>query len=600
LQSTAHKLSWSSIEPVNTMTTTLLSTTSYQGNRVGDNAIAILGPVHGDIRIPDNASREPCLRALGACDPRVEKDRIELNKDKLLKECYSWILDNPDFRRWRDSEKAKLLWIKGDPGKGKTMMMIALTEDLSRQSKAGLSTSKRKTLKEVARRLVMKFRPCLVSYFFCQSTDSRLNNAVSVLKGLIYLLVQQEKAMIRHVREKYDNGGGGVFEGRNAVYTLRLILRNILSDPALPRTYLLIDALDECGEGLLQLLDTITDESFAAKSRVKWLVASRNRPDIAERLRPDDSRMKISLELNSRDVTRAVNAFIDAKVQVLSLQKQYDLVLREKVRITLSERSEATFLWVALACKRLEKEPASEAQSVLEELPAGLDALYDRMMNLILCEPNRRVEHCKQILCSAAVAYRPLRIQELAGTTELPEEILDNVQYLSDLVERCGSFLTLRSRTIFFIHQSAKDYVTSTNGREALCWDPTLEHGKIATHSLNILSKRLQRDICNLKNPGTLIAEVRRELVEDALLRIEYACCYWVDHLSDHLADQRCVPLDKLIRSDGGRVHQFLQEHLLHWLEALSLLTRLSEGVKMIRELLSVVQVSSPPGAYET
>jgi hypothetical protein len=111
------------------MAATLPSTTSYQGNRVGDNAIAILGSVHGDIYIPDNASREPCLRALGASDPRVEKDRIELNKDRLLKDCYSWILDNLDFQRWRDSEQSRLLWIKGDPGKGKTMMMIALVDD---------------------------------------------------------------------------------------------------------------------------------------------------------------------------------------------------------------------------------------------------------------------------------------------------------------------------------------------------------------------------------------------------------------------------------------------------------------------------------------
>jgi hypothetical protein len=29
----------------------------------------------------------------------------------------------------------------------------------------------------------------LLSFFFCQSTDSRINNATAVLRGLIYLLV---------------------------------------------------------------------------------------------------------------------------------------------------------------------------------------------------------------------------------------------------------------------------------------------------------------------------------------------------------------------------------------------------------------------------
>lgn len=517
----------------------------------------------------------------------------------MLKECYSWILHNPDFRRWTDSEKSKLLWIKGDPGTGKTMIMIALAEELSRQSKAESDTIAG-TLIGMARRLVTKRRSCIVSYFFCQSTDYRLNSATSVLKGLIYLLVTQERGMIQHVRKRFDDGGSRVFEGSDAVYNLRLILRDILDDPALPRTYLLIDALDECNEGLQQLLDTITDEKFIMKPKVKWLVASRNRPDVAERLRPDDARMKISLELNPEHITKAVNAYIDSKVRELTLRKKYDLALEEEVRRTLSNRSEATFLWVALACKTLEKEPVSEAQSILENLPAGLDAFYDRMMNQIFFEPDSRAEHCKQILRSAAVAYRPLRLQELAATTELPDKILDNVQHLSGLVERCGSFLTLRGETIFFIHQSAKDYLTSGNGRKLLSWDQAEEHGKTTIQSLNILSKILKRDICSLKNPGTLTSEVGDKVVKDALLRVEYACCYWVYHLSGYLVDLSHARLDKAILSDGGIVHTFLLEHLLHWLEALSLLRRLSEGVAMTRQLLSVIYVSNAVERLET
>jgi len=29
---------------------------------------------------------------------------------------------------------------------------------------------------------------CNLAYFFCQATDSRINNAIAVLRGLIYLL----------------------------------------------------------------------------------------------------------------------------------------------------------------------------------------------------------------------------------------------------------------------------------------------------------------------------------------------------------------------------------------------------------------------------
>lgn len=80
--------------------------------------------------------------------------------------------------------------------------------------------------------------------------------------------------------------------------------------------------------------------------------------------------------------------FLIQKFTSSPCKKGYDLVLKENVRRALLERSEATFLWVALACKRLEKELTSEAQSVLDELPTGLDSLYERMTKQVLSEPD--------------------------------------------------------------------------------------------------------------------------------------------------------------------------------------------------------------------
>jgi hypothetical protein len=60
-----------------------------------------------------------------------------------------------------------------------------------------------------------KTGPSILSYFFCQSTDSRLNNAVSVLKGLIYPLVIRREDLTRHVRKRYNNGGGSMSERSN-------------------------------------------------------------------------------------------------------------------------------------------------------------------------------------------------------------------------------------------------------------------------------------------------------------------------------------------------------------------------------------------------
>src|SRR5271156_3091467 len=178
-----------------TMAATPPQTISYQGNRTDGNAIAFMGHIYGDVSLSDSPRPDQCLRDLRITDPWEDKQRIEAGKDRLLKDCYAWILDNADFRCWRDCDDSKLLWIKGDPGKGKTMMMIALVEELSGRPTARIRSE---FLSQPRGELKANPPSSIVSYFFCQSTDSRLNNAVSVLKGLISLLVTQKRDLIGH------------------------------------------------------------------------------------------------------------------------------------------------------------------------------------------------------------------------------------------------------------------------------------------------------------------------------------------------------------------------------------------------------------------
>ena len=56
----------------------------------------------------------------------------------------------------------------------------------------------------------------LLSYFFYQATDSRINNATAMLRGLIYLLVNQRPSLISHVKKKYDHVNKSLFKNVNA------------------------------------------------------------------------------------------------------------------------------------------------------------------------------------------------------------------------------------------------------------------------------------------------------------------------------------------------------------------------------------------------
>jgi NACHT domain len=78
-----------------------------------------------------NAENRACLQDLQATDPRDDKDRIEQDKGGLFGDSYHWILEkNSDFQQWRNDQQSRLPWIKGDPGKGKTMLLCGIINEL--------------------------------------------------------------------------------------------------------------------------------------------------------------------------------------------------------------------------------------------------------------------------------------------------------------------------------------------------------------------------------------------------------------------------------------------------------------------------------------
>ncbi|KAJ5609538.1 NACHT nucleoside triphosphatase [Penicillium herquei] len=343
---------------------------------------------------------QTCLHDLATTNPHHDKNRIVDMKGGLLKDSYAWILDYNEFKEWRDSMEAHLLWIKGDPGKGKTMLLCGIIDHLTEYTSAN------------------------IAYFFCQASDARINSATSILRGLIYLLVEKQPSLLSHVRQEYDKMGKRIFQDANSWQALSKILTSILEDERLQPTFLLIDALDECVKDLNPLLDLISRNS-SCHLHVKWIVTSRNWPDIEESLQ-DATGTKLCLELNESSISDAVEQYIQHKVLHLARVKKYSHDLRETVRQKLSTKSQGTFLWVALACQELGKPSTTRWRtlSVLNTLPLGLYGLYRRMINHIIDSEDATL--CKQILAIVSTVYRPLTLSELTSFADLPEEFLND------------------------------------------------------------------------------------------------------------------------------------------------------------------------------
>ncbi|KAM6508085.1 hypothetical protein FSOLCH5_013284 [Fusarium solani] len=239
---------------------------------------------------------DKCMQDLHVTDPRKDKKRIQDTKGGLLRDSYRWILDHADFQSFRDDLQSRLLWIKGDPGKGKTMLLCGIIDELEKESNS------------------------LLSYFFCQATEAQLSNAASVLRGLIYLLILQQPSLISHVRSKHDVTGEKLFQGVNVWVSLVEILTGMLRDPTLKGAVLVVDALDECTIDRPQLLDFIV-QSSSFSSHVKWIVSSRNWQDIEEKLGHTKRKVRLQLELNQDSISKAVDTYIGFKVDQLACEK---------------------------------------------------------------------------------------------------------------------------------------------------------------------------------------------------------------------------------------------------------------------------------------
>ena len=515
-----------------------------------------------------------CLKHLRLTDPCDDKARIERAKGGVLQDSYRWVLDNPEFQRWRDEPDSRLLWIKGNPGKGKTMLLCGIINELDRDSTADAS---RRNL----------------AYFFCQATDSRINNATAVLRGLIYLLVDQQPSLLSHVRSEYDRAGELLCKHGYTWDALSRIFTNILRDSNLRMTFLVIDALDECVTDLPQLLDLIAQKS-SGSSRVKWIVSSRNWPEIEEQLDLSLQKARLSLELNAEAVAAAVKAYIGYKVDQLARQKHYDTSMRAAVHDYLSSHANDTFLWVSLVCQAL-ADPKIQKWRALQKsrtFPPGLDSLYARMIDYI--RDSEDSDLCKHILAVATIVRRPVSLQELTSLVEMPGGVSDDRESLEKIIELCGSFLTLRDQTVYFVHQSAQDFLlgkasdktSNTASQTAFGWvfpsgTETVDHA-ILSRSLDAMSTALRRDIYGLSALGFPIDSVRVP-DPDPLATIRYSCVYWVDHLCHSVSGTSTHRHDFL--QDDSVVYTFLKAKYLYWLEALSLLRAMPEGVISISQL---------------
>ncbi|KAL2783340.1 NACHT domain-containing protein [Aspergillus keveii] len=500
-----------------------------------------------------------CLRDLQFTNPEDDRRRIEKTKGEFFEGSFQWILDNAEYREWHNSQHSQTLWIKGDAGKGKTMLIIGVIRELQQQLRESGSSE-------------------LLAYFLCQGTDGRLNNATAALRGLIYMMIIQQPHLIVHLRKRYDPEGKAPFETANAFYAFSAVFESMIQDINHATVYLLVDALDECKVGQSDLLSLISKAVSIQPAHLKWIVSSRNERLIEHGLNLDDDRSKLSLELNAHHISFAIQKFINHKVSDLDILKD-DQSLRDQVKDQLYQKSDGTFLWVALVVNQLSDcEFVDEVLDTLETIPTDLPKLYDQMLEKIDQHKGRRRDIGRTILSNVVFAHRPLHLFEMCHVMNRDK---NKVREVKNAVALCGSFLTIRDEYIYLIHQSAKDHLDKIPASTSILKDPSAVHYEIFSRSLQVLSTKLCRNIYCHDNPGASATEIAASSPNpDPLFDLRYSCTYWLDHFLE--VQPECVDMVKSVHD----IFDFIRRHLLHWLESLGIIGEMRHGILSLRKLV--------------
>jgi hypothetical protein len=425
----------------------------------------------------------------------------------------------------------------------------------------------------------------ILSYFFCEGADTSVNSATAVLRGLIYMLVDQQPRLLSHVRKRHDQAGEQLFNDKNAWAALSNILHNILGDPLLRGAYIIVDALDECITDQGILVDFIVRES-AIHSSIKWIISSRDLLSVERALREVAQKTSSIIELNEKSISSAVTAYVQSKVDWLAKRNCYDSATYSTVQQYLLGNADNTFLWVSLVCMRLSDVSGWEVEDCLTDFPPGLEAIYKSMLNEICRSPKAKLY--TSILAVISVVYRPISVDELDALADLPSPSLARDQVISEIIRLCGSFLTIRERTIFFVHQSAREYLIENAFLETFPSGIGQIHQTIFSRSLRVMSRLLRRNIYALVAPGQAVHDITTPY-PDPLAAARYSCIYWVRHFCDYSTSSHAK--GGLQDQDGISIERFLCQDYLHWLEALSLLRCVSEGLGSMLRLESLILV---------
>ena len=479
-----------------------------------------------------------------------------------------------------DEQGQHVFWLNGPAGTGKTTISQTFAEMCFADGTLGAS-------------------------FFCSRNFEDRSNLHMIFPTLAFQLAYQypqfREELVQVLRTSPDVG---------SLYSqIEKLIVHPLKTTHIP-TLIIIDALDECKDeepasAILSILSCFVDQI----PNVKFFITGQPEPCIHSgfrlaALQPITEVLKLH-DVQCSSVDADIKLFFNTHLTNIAKYQSHGNLKEEWPSASdisiLCEKAGGLFIYASTVVKFVSSQNHHPAErlTLLVSLPqnsncegqSGIDTLYTEILMQAFqnvgsdnLEPDdQEVFHrLRSVVGAVLLVFNPLSMKSLS-------DLLTNFNTLSKISTALRSFHSLllipdsAEDPIHPFHKSFPDFLMDPERckDERFFVDPLVYHTELLFSCLNLMKKRLKRNICNLDNYAVLsrvedLSTHWKSHIGDAL---GYACCFWTRHLiktpnSGHDAEE----VQKAI-------NEFFTTYLLFWIEVLAIMGNLDTGVYAINDI---------------
>ncbi|EXA28422.1 hypothetical protein FOVG_19972 [Fusarium oxysporum f. sp. pisi HDV247] len=465
------------------------------------------------------------------------KDRVE---ERVEGTCM-WLLKHDHFQTWLNQESGPLL-VSADPGCGKSVLAKYLIDHWLPRSTT-------------------------ICYFFFKDQDQ--NTVRQALCALLHQLFSLKPSLIEHAMPQFRKDGQGLI---NSTESLWKILRNAMKDPQAGSVIIVLDALDECAESEFADLMRNVESQFRGDQlgygKLRYLLTCRPYDQTLSKFRvllhafPN---IHIPGEEESETISQEVNHVIGRRVNQLAMEKRLTTEIKNHLEKKLQEATHRTYLWVHLVFDYLQKHGFKKTlkgiESVVATLPRSINEAYEQILSKANDDPMIR-----KALSIILAASRPLTLSEMNVAVNIDDEsqsiddldLEDDEDFKTRLRSWCGLFISIHRGSIYFIHQTAREFLLADSASPKTVSSELHWHQSITTrHAHAVLAKLCVLYLNSFNSNVGLLTDLDGKVgrCADRHPFLEYSAETWGAHFrkAEFIDDNSIIPFALGICDTGSK-----------------------------------------------